>query len=191
MSSGVYKLGYCVSCRRNVHHFRGSKSWSARCFDFVSLYVFNFGPWYCSRCECRSQILPWFRRKEPTLRRIDDGTEAIGNFIRSDGSLVLRKKRSSRYSQKFREGVVLRLLTGKTNLAQLTTELKVTEADLMSWVNEVLLSRDERIQQLTSLLKSYHRAAGNLIGVVDQSEDFDDVGDDDNLVEGQFERRVR
>lgn len=154
-------------------------------FDTATLFVMNFGPWYCSRCEQKNRVLPWFRRREPTLRLIENSSEQIGNFIRSDGSLVLRKKRSSRYSQKFREGVVFRLLGGKTNIAQLTTELKVTESDLMAWVHEVLLSRDERIEQLTSLLKSYHRAAGDLIGIADQSLRFDE---DENMIEGRFER---
>ena len=80
----------------------------------------------------------------------------------------------------------MRLLSGKTNIAQLTTELNVTEADLMSWVNEVLVSRDERIDELTSLLKSYHRAAGSLIGIAEATAELND----ENMVEGQFERRM-
>ena len=184
--SGTYKLGYCNLCRRNVHHFRGTKTWSAMIFDASTLFVLNFGPWYCARCEKKTRVLPWFRRREPTLRQIDDGSEQIGNFIRSDGSLVLRKKRSSRYSQKFREGVVFRLLSGKTNIAQLTTDLSVTESDLMAWVQEVLHSRDERIEQLTKLLKAYHQAAGDLIAISDESLRFDE---EENMIEGHFEKQ--
>ena len=154
--------------------------------DFASLYVLNFGPWYCAQCEKRSRCLPWIRKSEPTKKRIDEGTERVGNFIRSDGSLVLRKKRSSRYSPKFRQGVVHRLLNGKTTIVQLTTELKVTEADLMAWVAEVLESRDRRVKELTNLLKSYHRAAANLIGITDDSVQFDE---DDNMIEGRYEYR--
>ena len=185
MSSGTYKLGYCISCRRNVHHFRGVKTWSAIIFDAATLFALNFGPWYCSRCEYKTVVLPWFRKREPTFRGIDDSTEQIGNFIRSDGSLVLRQKRSSRYSQKFREGVVMRLLSGKTNIAQLTIELKVSEADLMAWVYDVLESRDERIEQLTSLLRSYHRAAGDMIGIADESLRFDES---ENTIEANFRK---
>lgn len=157
-------------------------------FDTATLFVLNFGPWYCSRCENQNRVLPWFRRREPTLRQIDDGSEQIGNFIRSDGSLVLRKKRSSRYSPKFREGVVFRLLGGKTNIAQLTTDLSVTEADLMAWIHEVLSSRDERIEQLTKLLTAYHQAAGDLIGISDESLRFDE---EENMIEGHFKQQQK
>ena len=154
--------------------------------DFVSLYILNFGPWYCGQCERHNRCLPWIRKSEPTKKRVDDGTERIGNFIRSDGSLVLRKKRSSRYTKKFREGVVYKLLNGKTNIAQLTIELEVSEYDLMAWVAEVLESKDQRIGELTSLLKSYHQAAANLIGITDNTVRFDE---EENLIEGQYEYR--
>lgn len=185
MSKGSYKLGYCKNCRRNAHHFRGEKTLRARVVDLCSLYILNCGPWFCTQCERRKRSLPWIRKSEPTIKRIDDGTEQIGNFIRSDGSLVLRKKRSSRYSTKFREGVVLRLLGGKTTMAQLTTELKVTEADLLSWVSEVIQDRDDRIQELTSLLRSYHRAAADLIGISDQTVHYDE---EENMIDGHFKR---
>ncbi len=187
MPQGCYKLGYCDYCRRNVHHFRGRKSFRARVVDFFSLFIVNFGPWYCSQCERRKLSLPWIRKSEPTIQRLDDGHEKIGNFIRSDGSLVLRKKRSSRYSNKFREGVVLRLLSGKTTMAQLTTELKVSEADILSWISEVISSRDNRIDELTSLLRSYHKAAASLIGISDESMQFDE---DENMIDAKFERQA-
>ena len=186
MPKVTYKFGFCRYCRINVQHFRGAKPLTSRVLDFLSLYVLNFGPWYCGQCRKRSRTLRWIRKSEPTKKRIDEGTEQIGNFIRSDGSLVLRKKRSSRYSQKFRQGVVHRLLNGKTNIAQLTVELKVSEADLMSWVAEVLESRDHRIEELTNLLKSYHRAAANLIGITDETPEFDE---DENMIEGKYEYR--
>ena len=185
MTQGCYKLGYCKNCRRNAQHFRGRKSWRARVIDLSSLYVLNYGPWFCSQCEDRKRSLPWIRKSEPTIQHVEDGTERIGNFIRSDGSLVLRKKRSSRYSSKFREGVILRLLGGKTTIAQLTTELKVTEADLLAWISEVIENRDNRIEELTSLLRSYHKAAASLIGISDETLRYDS---EENMIDAHFER---
>lgn len=186
MSNVTYKLGFCRFCHINVQHFRGKKPVKSRALDLLSLYVLNFGPWYCAQCENRSRCLPRIRKSEPTKKRIDEGTERVGNFIRSDGSLVLRKKRSGRYSAKFRQGVVHRLLNGKTTIGQLTIELEITEYDLLSWVAEVLESRDQRIQELTSLLKSYHRAAANLIGITDNTADYDE---EENMIEGNYEYR--
>ena len=99
---------------------------------------------------------------------------------------MLRKKRAGRYSEKFREGVVQRLLSGRTNIAQLSVELEVTEADLLAWINEVLESKELRIEELTSLLRSYSQAATDLIGIEDLSLRFDE---DENMIEGRFSRR--
>ncbi|MEM9410460.1 MAG: hypothetical protein AAGA30_05070 [Planctomycetota bacterium] len=163
-----------------MQHFRARKTSWARIIDVSTLFVLDFGPWFCSQCDSRARWLPWIRKKHPTIRRVDDGSEQIGNFIRTDSSLVLRKKRSSRFSKKFRQGVVFRLLTGKTCISQLTTELNVTEADLMAWVNELLETKDQRISELTGLLKSYHRAAADLIGITDESPVFDE---DENTID--------
>ena len=156
--------------------------------DFLSLFVLNFGPWYCSYCDKRTRSLPWVRKRKPSNSQHNDrldGADRVGNFIRNDGSLVLRKKRAGRYSEKFREGVVQRLLSGRTNIAQLAVELEVTEADLLGWINEVLKSRELRIEELTSLLRSYSRAATDLIGIEDLSLRFDE---DENMIEGRFSR---
>ena len=189
MASGSYQLGYCHSCRRNVQHYRGPKSRLAHFMDVTSLFILNFGPWYCSYCDKRTRSLPWVRKRKASNSQHNDrlgGTDRVGNFIRNDGSLVLRKKRAGRYSQKFREGVVQRLLSGRTNIAQLSVELEVTEADLLAWIHEILEAREMRIEELTSLLRSYTRAAADLIGIDDDSIRFDES---ENMIEGRFSRR--
>ncbi len=190
MSGGSYKIGYCNSCRRNVQHFRGRKSAAARILDISSLFMLNFGPWYCSHCEIRTRSLPWVRRRHPTYNRVadrlDESTPRIGNFIRSDDSLVMRQKRTGRYSRKFREGVVLRLTSGKTSISQLKSDLDVTERDLMAWVAEVIEAREIRIAELNSHLKSYTRVAADLIAIDEKHFEFDES---ENLIEGRFERR--
>lgn len=188
-AGGCYEIGYCSACSRNVQHFRGPKKLAARLIDAFSLYVLNYGPWFCSHCDRKAKSLPWIRKRQPTNRRISDrlnGAQRVGNFIRSDG-LVLRKKRSGRYSRKYREGVVSRLLNGRTSVVQLTAELDVSEADLMAWISDLLEERDERIVELTSLLRSYSRAAENLIGI-ENANGFQ-YDENENMIEGRYERR--
>lgn len=189
MPSGSYQLGYCHACRRNVQHYRGPKSRWAQTMDVVCVFILDFGPWYCSYCDRRTNSLPWVRKRKASNSQHNDrvdGTDRVGNFIRSDGSLVLRKKRGGRYSKKFREGVVQRLLTGRTTIAQLTVELEVTEADLLAWIHDVLQARDLRIEELTGLLRSYTRAAADLIGIDDHTLRFDES---ENMIEGRYSRR--
>ena len=189
MPSGSYELGYCHSCRRNVQHYRGPKSRMAQVLDVASLFILNFGPWYCSYCDGRTRSLPWVRKRKASNSQHNDrveGADRVGNFIRSDGSLVLRKKRGGRYSTKFRAGVVQRLLAGRTTIAQLTTELEVSEADLLAWIEDVVEEKDRRIEELTNLLRSYTRAAADLIGIDDHSLRYDPSED---MIEGRFSRR--
>lgn len=189
VSGGRYQIGYCRSCGRNVQHFRGPKSIATKFRDLTTLYILNFGPWYCSHCEKRTKCLPRIRNREPTNPVISDRlteSERIGNYIRTESSLVLRKKRAGRYSKKYREGVVVRLVTGKTNVAQLIVELNVTENDLMAWIAELIENRDNRIDELTALLRSHSRAAASRIGINDDSPRFNEA---DNLIEGRYERR--
>lgn len=190
MSSGSYQLGYCNSCRRNVQHYRGPKSRPARVFDCASLFVLNFGPWYCSYCDKRTRSLPWVRKRKASNSQHNDrlgDTERVGNFIRSDGSLVMRKKRAGRYSKKFREGVVQRLLNGRTTISQLTVELEVTEGDLIGWICDLLEEKDSHIEDLTNLLRSYSRAAADLIGI--EGQEFR-VDDSENMIEGRYTSRA-
>jgi hypothetical protein len=187
MGSATYQLGYCKMCCRNVPHFRGRTRLLPTILNVATFNLFRFGHWYCGQCEFRSQHLRRVRRNKlmmPTNETSLEQTETVGNYIKSDGSLVLRKKRSSRYTNKFREGVVQRLLSGKTNIAQLTTELGVTEYDLLSWVNDALRTRDDRIRELNGLLRSFQTAYR--VGISDESIRFDE---NENLIDGSYEHR--
>ena len=187
--TGTYELGYCTSCRRNVQHYRGSKSRLAQTMDALTLFILNFGPWYCSYCDRRTRSLPWVRKRQPTTNPHFDragDADRVGNFIRTDSSLVLRKKRAGRYSKKFREGVVNRLLTGRTTMSQVAVELEVTESDLLSWIHDLVESKDLRIEELTSLLRAYTRAATDLIGIDEDQIRFDDQ---ENMIDANFTRR--
>ena len=116
-----------------------------------------------------------------------EGAEKAGNYIRRDHSLVLRKKRCGRFSQKFRDGVVDRLTTGKTSIGQLCVELKVTEADIVAWIGDLLERRQDRISELSRLVDSlahqntYTPRLETEISFLDENSDS---------IEGRFDRRA-
>jgi hypothetical protein len=117
---------------------------------------------------------------------LDRSAQAVGNFIRSDNSLVLRQKRSSRYSQKFRDGVVQRITTGKGSISQFCVELTVTESDLVAWIGDLLQRRQDRVDELSMMLEAYSQAHTRVCRLGDQTQP---LFDGEGLIEGSYEPR--
>jgi len=59
--------------------------------------------------------------------------EPVGNFIR-DQSLVVEATRLKRFTEKYRDALVDRILSGKTQVSWLIADGKYTEAELTSWI---------------------------------------------------------
>lgn len=74
---------------------------------------------------------------------------SVGNFIRGESNLVMQSTRSSRYTEKFRAGVVQRILEGKQSLSQIADELDVPQPDLLVWMAQQFDQKQQQIEQLT------------------------------------------
>ena len=186
--SNSIKLGYCSFCAQNVHHYRGRRSRIGRAAEYVLVGYWRIGYWHCCRCDRRSLFLPFRRFHKPTNNRaveqkLEEGSEKVGNFLRSDVSLVMQSKRSSRYSQKFRDAVVHRIATGKSTIGQACVELKITESDVAAWFGDLMRRKDDRIFELGQILDSYSRTNTHVPRLSDESEPIFDVGD---MVDGSF-----
>ena len=59
--------------------------------------------------------------------------EPVGNFIK-DQSLVLQSSRLDRFTEKFRDSVVERILTGQVSISSLTADGAYCESELVSWI---------------------------------------------------------
>ncbi len=164
-------------CMQNIEHTRKFSSSVFEILDRLSfrcLMLFRIGPWYCYQCEGRSLYLRQPNRRAPTFNRersrsdfINQSTpdldtaEAIGNFIKSDQSLVMRHKRTRRYSAKFRDAAVERLLGETSSISQLKTELDVSEQDLIGWIADLVSRQQDRIR---SIIQSPVRIPGEITG---------------------------
>lgn len=182
------KLGYCSSCAQNVHHYRGRRSRLGSLAEYVLVGYWRIGYWHCCRCDKSSLLLPFRRFHRPTNNRaaeqqMEQGTEKVGNYLRSDSSLVMQSKRSSRYSQKFRDGTVRRIASGKTTIGQVCVELKVTESDIAAWFGDMLRRKDERIQELGMILDSFSRTNAHVPRLQDNSDQIFDGGE---MIDGSF-----
>ena len=161
MARGSTKTGYCPHCVQNVLHIRCD---AAARFPFDTI-VFPLAPffrrrfWHCCQCQRRSRRLRRCRRDAPTNRivTVDDFHERqpVGNFLRSERSLIMHQKRSARFSEKFRDGVVAKILTGTTSIRSVCQELEVLEPDVVFWIADVIRRKDQRIEELLCRLDSY------------------------------------
>lgn len=172
-------VGFCPMCMQNVEHSRKPTSTPIMLINLVSLGLLRlsrFGPWQCFQCERQSYYLKYANRNAPTFSRQqsrsefgrpknadaldetpnaspDSVVESVGNYLKSDHSLVMKDKRAKRFSQKFRDSTVERILAGGATIAQIRNELDVSESDIISWIENVVSRKDELIDELNLTLQ--------------------------------------
>ncbi len=158
MGRFVTKTGFCPDCRKNVHHVHVYRSFSARFADGCTLWlvpkVLRVGSWHCRVCNRRSTLLAFCRRNamDYECRSVELQQATVGNFIKRDQSLIMRSERQARYTKKFRQGVVERILAGKTTISAMREELNIPESDLIAWINQVVEGQAEMINQLNRMV---------------------------------------
>ena len=142
------KLGYCERCGENTW-FRLVDAQFLRRPLAWGLTRMSLGPWFCHQCQGERQTV-----HRPLKSNADDihraeASVSVGNFIRGESNLVMQSTRSSRYTEKFRAGVVQRILDGKQTLSQIAEELDVPQPDLLVWMAQQFDQKQQRIEQLS------------------------------------------
>lgn len=163
------RKGYCRDCRANVNHVRrfvSNIAWLLDTLSFQFMGRFRLGHWHCPQCTRKSFYLPLARRDARTIPPLNSKepiapqVESAGNFLRSQ-SLVARKSHASRYSAKYREGVVKKILSGRVTLSEMSREISVPEVELIDWIATAFNDQQSKIRQLTDVIKMLN-ANGNL-----------------------------
>jgi len=170
MSQSESKWGYCRNCVKNVPHVEWHASPWFRFLDdltFRKLRLVRIGPWHCAHCQNQSYYL------RPTLEdAVDYPVEAVdtdshddleleaarapsvGNYIRSDKSLVVRTQRLKRFSEKYRDAVVRRILKGTTSPAQIRQEMDLSETELIDWIADLFERQQAKLEALENAAQS-------------------------------------
>ena len=171
MSELKPKWGYCPNCVKNIPHYCVTSSRLYRVLDALSFgyaQSFRIGPWYCVHCETRSVYLK--EEKEDALRyrstdtestsrsdseeaRDDEVAQPVGNFLKSDQSLVMRSTRLKRFTEKYRDSIVRRLLSG-TSTSQIRQEKDITEGELTDWIADLFDRMQVRLDALENTIGS-------------------------------------
>lgn len=174
----VVKRGYCVDCLTNHRHIHRIRSTPLRILDIATLRFatyFRIGSWHCEVCNRKSILLRGQRHEEENVpaqvdpveqgepvESMDDPNQSVGNFIRRDFDLVAQADRLQRFSQKFRESIIERLMTGQVDVAGVRQELNVQERDLFAMVREKVRRLESHIESLEYQILEL--SAGELVG---------------------------
>ncbi len=185
------KMGYCSYCMKNIPHVRKVGNSILWLLDSITLRLVRFfrvGPWYCIQCNQREVFLAGRKRSVEDYNPSEIRTESAGNYIRTTESLVIRRNRAARYSQKYRDGVVQRLISGTSTISQIGQELNLSERDIVDWIADALANKQERIDELMSIMKSVQQAHAGQVKISHESTSFADESGS-TTIDGEFQSR--
>ncbi len=164
MSSRVRK-GFCKDCCANINHtriFRSKIGWFLDFITFRFVSRFRLGPWRCPQCNRRSFYLHLPRgsantiRPSTRLRSVAEEEKVVvehaGNYLRREKSLVARRERCSRYSEKYRESIVQKILDGDSTIAEVRRELDLSEQDILDWIALAYFDQAKKIEELNAII---------------------------------------
>jgi transposase-like protein len=145
------RTGFCENCNSNVVHVRVFQRRLIYRLDRLTGSYFGrlgFGPWQCVDCgHRRMRLLP----VQPSARTVsekaenDDVSHSVGNFIRTDQSLAHAASDKYRFSDKYRRGIVEKLLQGQTTVSRTCQDLDVSELEIQQWIREYLQHELDRV----------------------------------------------
>lgn len=148
------RTAYCGNCNSNVVHVRVFQRWITYALDKVTFSLagwLGIGPWQCVDCGHRNMTLV---RKRKSVRVVSDNVEsvdtsqAVGNFIRTEHALAHAVTDASRYSGKYRMGIVEKLLDGKSTVSRTCHELGVSELEIQRWIKEYMQIQLKKVSKL-------------------------------------------
>lgn len=135
------RTGYCPICDANIVHgrvFVSRWAWRLDRMSFSFLEGFNVGPWRCVDCGNRQMFIERFEGARRDIDENEDqGVDAnvpVGNFLRTKDSLVHTVVDTARFSEKYRGGVVQKLLDGKITVSKVCGDLAISEFEIQRWI---------------------------------------------------------
>ncbi len=176
------RTGYCVGCAHNTEHNRyvGSVLIAAM-HSVIRLFASRggYGPWYCVQCRRISSFAqdPFIGRKEYAEGGADypqaaDVRQAVGLVPGSLGKM--QEKSVSHYSEKYRYGVARRIVREEVTFKQISEEIGAPRREIWSWLVELFLNDQRRIEQLKRRVRYLEDALGKGVLAGEAAERHDE-----------------
>lgn len=183
------RRGFCKDCCANVSHarrFRTKAGWLLDVLTFQFSARFRLGSWRCLQCARRSIYLHLSRSDAKTIQLGDNAKQEAGedgltiehggNFLLNERSLLARRERCNRYSEKYRESIVHKILAGQTTIPEVRQELGLSEQDLLDWIAQAYDDRNQKIKELEEIIYVLTHGSTIRIDAEDQLPDQVVVG---------------
>ena len=90
-----------------------------------------------------------------------DTSQAVGNYLRTDQALAHATANEIRFSNKYRRGIVERLLEGKSTVSNTCQELSVSELEIQRWIKEYLQFQLGKVSQVADRRLITNEPAGS------------------------------
>ncbi len=151
----IVRTGHCKKCEReSLHsHEAAGGEWLFHFLTFHLLPRIGVGNWVCVDCYSARKFLNVLGTVSNQGDSANSTFELDGNYLLKDYSLVRKSLRHCRYTTKFRDSIVDRLVNGQVDLPTIRSELHVRDSDVMTWIADRLNRQTEKIAQLTSLVE--------------------------------------
>ncbi len=156
---------HCCGCEKNS--FRLKRPDPELNTDVTSTGMQDVVPWPDRNDPSQRFGLLFRRKRKSDVVKFSDsktqteaaGFEHVGNVTRTDDSLLVRKARAARYSKKYREGVVDKILSGNSTITQVRNDLGLSERDLLDWINDRVMKQDLQIAKLGQIVETVKQLA--------------------------------
>ena len=159
------KEGFCESCQQNKPHRR-----IAGVFSLLNLMLlgiptlFGISTWQCTHCRSMRIFLMKQRASAPKKARSSSYSypRALpspppngglkSQTPKTDTPKKVKSTRSRLYSEKYRDGVVKRIVSGITSIKEVQESLELPESDVIDWIKQSFQRKEDRVEELREVL---------------------------------------
>ena len=156
------KQGFCESCQQNKAHRR-----IAGVFSLLNLVLLGIptlsgiSTWQCTHCRSLRIFLFKQRGADPkparsSFKRALPTPPPNGGLKpqtpKPDTPRKVKSTRSRLYSEKYRDGVVKRIVSGITSIKDVQESLELPEFDVIDWIKQSFQRKEDRVEMLREVL---------------------------------------
>jgi len=153
----ILRIGpwYCVHCDRKANFLQYPKA-DAPLYRKSGLATQEPPQRPQSQSKAKSSESSETAETTPSEKTVETPTAVpVGNFIKSENSLVMKSKRLTRFSEKYRDAVVRKILSGSTTLSQVREDKKLSEGEIIDWIADLFDRQQAKIDSLSNSSEPY------------------------------------
>ncbi len=155
------KEGFCDSCQQNKDHRRVAGVFSLLNLVLLGIpSLFGISTWAC--VHCRSVRIFLFRQRE--VNRKIRPTSSHKSYLpspppngglKSNSPEKVQPARTRLYSEKYRDAVAKRIVSGITSIPEVMESLDLPDSEIVDWIKQSFQRKEKRLEMLRAALLHY------------------------------------